>query len=168
MTEQIFQAFGAAAEGGTASVEKSRKAIKEYMQKRESCQNAIVENGSGLSWNTRISAKCFSDTLQASYRDFRVFADLLGSLPVGGQTGTLRTRFRKTGAGFDAQKVRAKTGTLWSRQVVTSLVGFTQTASGDAVVFSLIENDQRNDPGQLTVLKEWEDKCVEYIQQLRL
>jgi D-alanyl-D-alanine carboxypeptidase/D-alanyl-D-alanine-endopeptidase (penicillin-binding protein 4) len=168
MTEQIFQAFGAAAEGGAASAEKSRKATKAYLQKWESCQNAIVENGSGLSWNNRISAKCFSDTLQASYRDFRAFADLLGSLPVGGQTGTLRTRFRKTGAGFDAQKVRAKTGTLWSRQVVTSLVGFTQTASGDAVVFSLIENDQRNDPGQLTVLKAWEDKCVEYIQQLQL
>lgn len=168
MTEQVFLAYGAATAAGSASMDKAREAIKGFLRGYPACREAVVENGSGLSWNTRISAKCFSETIQASYRDFRVFADLLGSLPVGGQTGTLRTRFRKLGSDFDPQKVRGKTGTLWSKQVVTSLVGFTQTASGEPVVFALIENDQRNDPGQLSVLKDWEDKCVEYIQQLRL
>jgi D-alanyl-D-alanine carboxypeptidase/D-alanyl-D-alanine-endopeptidase (penicillin-binding protein 4) len=168
MTEQIFQAYGAAEKGGAASLGKAQQSITGFVKQQEACKSSVIENGSGLSWNSRVSADCFIKTIQSSYRDFRAFADLLGSLPVGGQTGTLRSRFRKTGSGFDAQKVRAKTGTLWSRQVVTSLVGFTQTASGEAVVFALIENDQRNDPGQLSVLKDWEDKCVEYIQQLRL
>jgi D-alanyl-D-alanine carboxypeptidase len=87
---------------------------------------------------------------------------------VGGQTGTLRSRFKRAGSGFDPEKVRGKTGTLWSKQVVTSLVGITQTAGGEPALFVLIENDQRNDPGLLSQLKEWEDKCVEYVQQLQL
>lgn len=168
MTEQVFQAYGAADRGGAANQAKAQQAITEFVKRQDACKNVVIENGSGLSWNTRVSADCFLKTIQSSYRDFRVFADLLGSLPAGGQTGTLKGRFKKAGAGFDPQKVRGKTGTLWSKQVVTSLVGFTQTANGETAVFALIENDQRNDPGQLSVLKDWEDKCVEYIQQLRL
>jgi D-alanyl-D-alanine carboxypeptidase/D-alanyl-D-alanine-endopeptidase (penicillin-binding protein 4) len=166
MTEQVFLGMGAA--GGPASMEKSRAAAIALLRRQAACKDATLENGSGLSWNTRISARCFTETLQASYGDFRVFADLLGSLPVGGQTGSLRTRFRRAGAGFEAAKVRAKTGTLWSKQVVTSLVGFTQTADGTPVAFALMENDQRNDPGLLSTLKDWEDKCVELVQQLKL
>ncbi len=168
MTEQLFLALGASVSGGPASLGKSQKVAQEFLRQREGCKDAVLENGSGLSWTTQISARCFVETFQTVYRDFRVFADLLGSLPVGGQTGTLKTRFRKTGAGFDPLKVRAKTGTLWSKQVVTSLTGFTQTGSGETVAFALIENDSRNDPGLLQTLKDWEDKCVEYIQQLRL
>ncbi len=167
MTEQVFQALGAT-DGSQASLAKSQEAIKSFLNPLDACRGSVVENGSGLSWNTRLSVQCFSAILQRSYRDFQVFADLLGSLPVGGQTGTLKSRFKKMGSDFNAQKVRAKTGTLWSKQVVTSLVGVTQAASGELVVFALIENDQRNDPGQLSVLKDWEDKCIEYIQQLRL
>ena len=166
MTEQVFQALGSNSE--RASLTKSRQAAMAYLRQREACHESSLENGSGLSWNTQISGKCFVETLQSSYRDFRVFADLLGSLPVGGQTGSLKSRFRRNGSDFQAWKVRAKTGTLWSKQVVTSLVGFTQTASGETLVFSLVENDKRNDPGLLRGLKDWEDKCVEYMQQLRL
>jgi D-alanyl-D-alanine carboxypeptidase/D-alanyl-D-alanine-endopeptidase (penicillin-binding protein 4) len=168
MTEQVFQAYGAARKGAPASLAKAQQSIMEFIGPEEACKGAKIENGSGLSWNTRISARCFSQVIQSSYRDFRVFADLLGSLPVGGQTGTLRSRFKRAGSGFNPEKVRGKTGTLWSKQVVTSLVGITQTAGGEPALFVLIENDQRNDPGLLSQLKEWEDKCVEYVQQLQL
>lgn len=168
MTEQVFQALGAKAKGGPASLEKSRSTVAQFLSKNESCKNAVLDNGSGLSWATRVSAHCFLETIQQTYRDFRYFADLIGSLPIGGQTGTLKNRFRKLGSDFDPQKVRAKTGTLWSKNVVTSLVGFTRTASGEPVVFALIENDERNSTDQLLELKDWEDKCVELIQQLQL
>lgn len=167
MAEEIFQLFGAADEK-PSSIIKSRQAISAYLEKRESCHDAKLENGSGLSWNSQISSHCFVSSLQNAYRDFRIFADLLGSLPVGGQTGTLKSRFKRNGPDFEPWKVRAKTGTLWSKQVVTSLVGFTQTASGETVVFSLIENDKRGDPGLLRGLKDWEDKCLEFVQQLQL
>jgi D-alanyl-D-alanine carboxypeptidase/D-alanyl-D-alanine-endopeptidase (penicillin-binding protein 4) len=167
MTEQVFLALGNVA-GGPASISRARQVAEEFLKQRAGCKDAVMENGSGLSWNTQISARCFVETLQSAYRDFRVFADLLGSLPVGGQTGTLRTRFRHASGGFEPLKVRAKTGTLWSRHVVTSLVGFTQAASGELVAFALVENDRRNDPGLLQGLKDWEDRCVELMQQLRL
>jgi serine-type D-Ala-D-Ala carboxypeptidase/endopeptidase (penicillin-binding protein 4) len=167
MTEQVFLALGSRLEE-PATLEKSRQAIVEFFQKLPACANAYLENGSGLSWSSRMSAKCFSEALQWSYRDFRGFADLLGGLPVGGNTGTLKSRFKKLGSDFQPEKVRGKTGTLWSKQVVTSLVGFTQAKSGELVLFVFLENDERNDPGQLSVLKDWEDKAVEYIQQLQL
>ena len=168
MTEQVFQAFGAAAMGGAASLSKSQTAVRDFLNTRPGCKDAVVENGSGLSWKNRISARCFGEVMQTTYRDFRVFADLLGSLPVGGQTGTLRSRFKRVGPDIQPQKVRAKTGTLWSRGAVASLVGVTQVASGELAVFALIENDQRGDAGLLSGLRDWEDKCVEYIQQLKL
>lgn len=166
MTEQVFLAMGA--DAGQGSLAKSRAAANSFLRQRAACKDASLENGSGLAWGTKISSRCFVETLQSSYRDFRVFADLLGSLPVGGQTGSLRSRFKRTGPELAPWKVRAKTGTLWSKQAVSSLVGFTSTASGETVVFSLIENDKRNDPGLLRGLKDWEDKCVELLQQLKL
>lgn len=168
MTEQVFMAYGAAAGGGGASIEKARAGAREYLNGFPGCKEAVMQNGSGLSWDNRISAHCFTDLLQASYRDFLVFADLLGSMPIGGQTGTLRNRFKRVGPDVEPLRVRAKTGTLWSRHAVTSLVGFTQLASGEKVAFALIENDQRNNPALLSNQRDWEDKCVEYIQQLKL
>jgi D-alanyl-D-alanine carboxypeptidase/D-alanyl-D-alanine-endopeptidase (penicillin-binding protein 4) len=168
MTEQVFQAVGVAGTETAASLAKSQSAANEFTHRWSACQNAALENGSGLSWGTQISSHCFVESLQNSYREFRVFADLLGSLPVGAQTGSLRSRFKRAGSDFDPWKVRAKTGTLWSKQAVSSLVGFTQTASGETVVFSLIENDKRNDPGLLRGMKDWEERCVELLQQLKL
>lgn len=168
MTEQVFQALGAAKFGPPASLQKSQKAMAEFLHQRETCKDAELDNGSGLSWNVKMSAHCFVDTLQNSYRDFRVFADILGSLPIGGETGTLKHRYRAASKDFDPLKVRAKTGTIWSKQAVTSLVGFSQTATGETVVFAILQNDQRNDRGLLPGMRDWEDRCVELIQQLQL
>src|SRR5262249_16020402 len=140
----------------------------EFLRRHNACHESVMANGSGLAWETRISARCFTETMQTAYRDFAAFADLLGSLPAGGQTGTLKHRFKGAGSEFQAAKVRGKTGSLWSKEVVSSLTGVTSAATGEKIIFSLIENDQRNDPGLLRELKEWEDKCVELVQQLRL
>jgi D-alanyl-D-alanine carboxypeptidase/D-alanyl-D-alanine-endopeptidase (penicillin-binding protein 4) len=168
MTEQIFQAWGATIEGEPASTVKSRAALKKYLERHGICQNIVVDNGSGLSWDTRIDAKCFVDLLQNSYRDFRVFADLLGSVPVGGSTGTLKHRFKGRSKDFDPLKVRAKTGTLWSVKPVTSLVGFTQTKSGETAVFAILLNNAKNKPALLQPMRDWEDTCVDLLQQLQL
>jgi|GEM_PF-4840854 len=167
MTEEIFFSLSAAPDS-QATWAKSKQVVTEYLRKHAACSESSMENGSGLAWDTRVTARCFTETTQDAYRDFLVFADLLGSLPAGGSTGTLKNRFKRTGSNFQPLKVRGKTGTLWSKQVVTSLTGVTAAASGEKVVFSLIENDQRNDPGLLRELKDWEDKCLELVQQLHL
>jgi serine-type D-Ala-D-Ala carboxypeptidase/endopeptidase (penicillin-binding protein 4) len=167
MTEEIFLALSADP-GKAASMSRSKEVVGEYLRRHEACAESSLENGSGLHWETRVSARCFTETIQDAYREFLSFADLLGSLPAGGSTGTLKSRFKRNGSSFQPLKVRGKTGTLWSKQVVTSLAGVTATGTGEKVVFSLIENDQRNDPALLRELKEWEDKCLELVQQLRL
>lgn len=151
-----------------ASMLKSKKAVAEFLRTHSACTDSSMENGSGLAWETRVSARCFTETTQDAYRDFSIFADLLGSLPAGGSTGTLKNRFKRSGPGFEPLKVRGKTGTLWSKQVVTSLTGVTSAAAGSKVVYSLIENDQRNNPGLLRELKDWEDKCLELVQSLQI
>lgn len=167
MAEEIFLALGSAG-GGTATVAKSQTVVSDFLAKHPACAGAKMLNGSGLHWDTRLSARCFTQTIQDGYRDFRVFADLLGSFPAGKETGSVKHRFRSLGQDFEALKVRAKTGTLWSRQAVSSLTGVTSAASGEKVVFSLIENDQRNNPELLRELKDWEDRCLELVQKLRL
>jgi D-alanyl-D-alanine carboxypeptidase/D-alanyl-D-alanine-endopeptidase (penicillin-binding protein 4) len=73
--------------------------------------------------------------LRAAHADFRIFPDLLASLPIGGVDGTLARRWR----GRLAQgRVRAKTGTL---DRVISLGGYVGVDSSHLVAFSIIEND---------------------------
>ncbi len=168
MTEQVFQAMGTAEQGTPASIAKSREAALARLKQKKQCEDSEIENGSGLSWKTRVSSRCFVELIQNSYRDFRIFTDFIGSLPIGGATGTLKSRFRKNGSGFEPQKVRAKTGTLWSRQAVTSLVGFTQASSGELVVFAILQNEAKSGSALLQGMRDWEDKCVEFIQQLQL
>lgn len=168
MAEQVFQMVGVLDRGYPTSLAKSRQAVLDYLHPIESCKNIEIDNGSGLSWKTRVSARCFADMIQNSYREFRVFSDLIGSMPIGGTTGTLRNRFKNAGSDFDPVKVRAKTGTLWSEKAVTSLVGFTQTASGETVVFAILQNDERGGSDLLQGMRDWEDACVELIQQLKL
>lgn len=167
MAEETFQALSAG-DNTAASLARSKSAMMEFFARHPACKESSMTNGSGLSWDTRISAHCFTEMVTFAYRENRVFADLLGSLPAGAQTGTLKGRFKRAGGDFEPGKVRAKTGTLWSRQVATSLTGVTSTATGEKVVFSLIENDRRHDAGLLRGLKGWEDQCVELVQQLRL
>lgn len=168
MAEQVFQVLGAVVSGKPANIERSREVVREYLEAFPDCKKTYIDNGSGLSWDAKANAKCFVTLLQNTYRDFRVFADLLGSMPVGGKTGTLKDRFKRNGPDFDAQKMRAKTGTLFSRKAVTSLVGFTPTRSGTPVVFAIIQNDKRADSSLVSAMRDWEDRCVELLQQLQL
>ncbi len=166
MTEEVFLALSG--QEGAASVEKSKRKVTDFLKRHPSCLGSKLENGSGLHWDTRMSANCFVETIQNDYREFLGFADLLGSLPSGGQTGTLKHRYKRAKGSFRPEALRGKTGTLWSKQVVSSLVGVTRASSGEKIVFALIENDERNDPGLLRSLKDWEDRCLELIQQLDL
>jgi serine-type D-Ala-D-Ala carboxypeptidase/endopeptidase (penicillin-binding protein 4) len=168
MAEQVFLALSGAKDEGPHTAAKSRAVEAEYLKRESACSEVDLDNGSGLSWDTHVTANCLLRTMQNAYRDFQVFTDLLSSLPIGGQTGTLKNRFKHAKGGFEIANVRAKTGTLWSKQVVTSLAGVTTTTGGERAVFVFLENDQRREPGLLRELKDWEDRCVELIQQLQI
>ncbi len=168
MAEEIYHGLGAAVNGAPAAISKSRQTILDYVKQTDSCRNASFDNGSGLTENNGVSSKCFVDNLQNAYRDFPAFADLVSTLPIGGKTGTLKNRFKNHDADFVPENVRAKSGTLWAKRAVTALVGVTTTAGGETLVFSVLQNDERGNGSLLAGMREWEDKCVELMQRLKL
>ncbi|HUS27852.1 MAG TPA: D-alanyl-D-alanine carboxypeptidase/D-alanyl-D-alanine-endopeptidase [Kofleriaceae bacterium] len=94
-----------------------------------------ADNGSGLFNATEVSPKQMVTLLKGAHADYRIGGDLVASLPVGGQDGTLAKRWRnRAGAG----RVRAKTGTL---EKVATLAGYVAVDSNHVVAFSILVND---------------------------
>ncbi len=91
-----------------------------------------TDDGSGLSRGNLRSARELQQILRAT-RTTPAGERLREQLPVGGQSGTMRSRF----AGADAGRVQAKTGTIIGGR---SLSGFLVTDSGREAVFSIIVN----------------------------
>jgi len=93
----------------------------------------VVDDGSGLSRNNRLSASCLTRVLYSVYQgpQWPVFRD---SLAVGGVDGTIKRYF--TQAKYKG-KILGKTGYI---NQVKSLSGVCTTQSGD-VLFSILSND---------------------------
>lgn len=167
MAEQIFRIIGAKRYDAPATKDKAIRVADAYLSQIPDCKNGSkVTNGSGLSWDGRISSLCFVRLLQKNYREFRGFADMIGSMPVGASTGTLKQRFSGFGSWFDPWKVRAKTGTLWSKGAVTSLVGFVPSKAGEHFVFSVIMNHKAKSDAPIPSMRQWEDQNVAFLQKL--
>jgi len=170
MAEMVFQTFGSGFWGAPASIEGSQAAMEKFLAPVTACQGFHQENGSGLTWNNEFSPHCFAQLI-ANVFDLNsgAYTDLINGLPIGGKTGTLINRFQNPPPGFVASLVHAKTGTLDSREIVSALIGVQTIASGETVVFALMENDSRggNLP-ILTQLRNWEDANVELLQSLAL
>jgi D-alanyl-D-alanine carboxypeptidase/D-alanyl-D-alanine-endopeptidase (penicillin-binding protein 4) len=110
------------------------------------------DNGSGLFSSTEVAARQIVTLLRAAYRDFRIWPDLVASLPVGGIDGTLAKRWR----GNPTQgRVRAKTGTL---DKVTSLAGFIGVDTARPLAFAIVVNDIPS--GQRTASRAMADDMV--------
>ena len=71
-------------------------------------ENVVVNDGSGLSRMSRVTAKVMVNFLAAIRSEF-YFADFLAALPTAGRAGTLGRRMSGTNA---AGRIHAKTGTL--------------------------------------------------------
>jgi serine-type D-Ala-D-Ala carboxypeptidase/endopeptidase (penicillin-binding protein 4) len=93
----------------------------------------LMADGSGLSSINRSTARQQMQWL-GKLRTSPIASSLIVSLPTSCIDGTLKRRLCGTSA---AKKVNAKTGTL---DYITSLSGYTVTASGRAVTFSFLAN----------------------------
>jgi D-alanyl-D-alanine carboxypeptidase/D-alanyl-D-alanine-endopeptidase (penicillin-binding protein 4) len=111
-------------------------------------------DGSGLSRGDRTTAQQLVRLLQRMDGQDAA-ATWRASLPIAGQTGTLRVRMRGTAA---AGRCIAKTGTLIG---VSALSGYCTTTGGRNVAFSFIENKVCN-----YCAKAVEDRMVSAIARL--
>lgn len=90
----------------------------------------VIDNGSGLSRDARITAEALARLLQVAYAS-PMMAELMGSLPASGLDGTLR--LRPLGAGL----AHLKTGSL---RDVQALAGYVHRADGQRLVLVALVN----------------------------
>lgn len=107
-------------------------------------------DGSGLSRSNNVTPIAQAKFL-TSLMDEKYYKAYFTSLPVGGQSGTLKRMFIGTGNG----QVFAKTGTL---NKVKTLAGYLKTNSGKTLVFSLMVN---NYSGSVDMVKKRMEKILE-------
>jgi D-alanyl-D-alanine carboxypeptidase/D-alanyl-D-alanine-endopeptidase (penicillin-binding protein 4) len=119
---------------GNVSLESGRETIVRHLQeKKYDFDGLVLADGSGLSRGNKVKpisqVKFLADVMKEKYYD-----DFLKSLPIAGETGTLRRMF-KTSNNYG--QIFAKTGTL---NGVKCLAGYIKTKSGKTLTFSLLIN----------------------------
>ncbi|HXW09782.1 MAG TPA: D-alanyl-D-alanine carboxypeptidase/D-alanyl-D-alanine-endopeptidase [Steroidobacteraceae bacterium] len=136
-----------------ATTDASREAIDDFLASREIAIPALViENGSGLSRNERITAAGLADVLLAAWQS-PYMPEFAASLPLSATDGTLKRRFR---APEMQGRLRMKTGSLTD---VAALAGYVSAASGKTFVTVVMLNHPAASQGAgealQTALVEW-------------
>ncbi|PIR24775.1 MAG: D-alanyl-D-alanine carboxypeptidase/D-alanyl-D-alanine-endopeptidase [Deltaproteobacteria bacterium CG_4_10_14_0_2_um_filter_43_8] len=140
VAEQLTKHLGAVKYGFPGSTEKGIRAMHSFFTAKNIPLDGMqVENGSGLSNKTRLTARQLVSMLEIAYQDFSLRSDLMQSLSVFGVDGTL-----KHWGGNEAHplygQLKAKTGTLSG---TSALAGFVPLKNGEVAVFALIANGFR-------------------------
>ncbi|WP_366520944.1 D-alanyl-D-alanine carboxypeptidase/D-alanyl-D-alanine-endopeptidase [Rhodoferax sp.] len=140
MAQQVFLTLGLAPPGNgaqptspwaVATPDTARLAVRQWWQRRISASDVpTLDNGSGLSRHTRISAAQLGLLLQKAYAS-PTMPELMSSLPVVGVDGTLK-RSRASLA-----SAHLKTGSL---RDVTALAGYVLGQSGQRYVLVAMVN----------------------------
>ncbi|MBS1187426.1 MAG: dacB [Burkholderiaceae bacterium] len=150
MTRQLLLAI-ALQNGSPARPERGAEAVKAWLAARGiAAPELVIENGSGLSRNERISAGTMGKLLQAAWRS-PLMPEFISSLPLAGQDGTMRTRVQQKGV---AGHAHIKTGSL---KDVRTMAGYVLAASGKRYVVVCFINHPNAGAGRpaLDALLEW-------------
>lgn len=119
---------------GDQTLDSGRNVVRAYLESKnfDTSQLSFID-GSGLSRSHRVTpisqVKFLADQMDEKY-----FRDFFDSLPIAGQTGTLKNSFDGEGYG----QIFAKTGTL---RGVKTLAGYIKTRTGKTLAFSLLINN---------------------------
>ena len=140
MARHLLLAMGAERFGPPATLDKGAAALADWSHEHGlALQDINIDNGSGLSRTTHISALQMARVLSDAYRS-RFAPEFMASLPLAGIDGTLRSRMRSTAAG----SVRLKTGHI---DGVSGVAGYVTNAAGKTFVLVSLVNDARADAG---------------------
>lgn len=119
MARQLFLTLSGELAKEPAGVARSAQIIREWMAKKGiPAPELVLENGSGLSRNERISAGTLSALLDAAWKS-SVMPEFMSSLSLAGVDGTLRRRNRNDSV---AGQAHLKTGTLTEAKAVAGYV----------------------------------------------
>ncbi|MGZ5275606.1 MAG: D-alanyl-D-alanine carboxypeptidase/D-alanyl-D-alanine endopeptidase [Caldimonas sp.] len=148
MAQQLFLTLGAT-QRGAGTPEAAREVVRQWLRGRagSAASASVIANGSGLSRESRLSARTFGRLLQAAWAS-PVMPELMSSLPVAGVDGTLRKY--KGGPG----RAHLKTGSL---KDVVGVAGYVLGDSGRRYVVVAIVNHPKADAARpaLEAMVEW-------------
>ena len=126
MAQQLFLTLSLQG-SGVASNEASREVVRNWWQARFGEQDLpVLDNGSGLSRQERVSPQGLARMLQTAYVS-GAMPELMASLPIIGIDGTLKRSRSRVSQGW----AHLKTGSL---RDATALAGYVHTASGRRLV----------------------------------
>ena len=131
MAQQLFLSLSL--NSGPASLEASRTVLQNWWRERFGEQDMpVLDNGSGLSRQERITAQGLARMLQTAYAS-GAMPELMASLPITGVDGTLRRSKSRIAQGW----AHLKTGSL---RDAAALAGYVHTPSGRRLVLVAIIN----------------------------
>ncbi len=135
MAQQLFLSLSlnATAPPGPASLDASRNVLQAWWRERFGAQDMpVLDNGSGLSRQERITPQALARMLQTAYLS-GAMPELMASLPITGVDGTLRRSKSRVSQGW----AHLKTGSL---RDASALAGYVHTPSGRRLVLIGIIN----------------------------
>ncbi|WP_341667597.1 D-alanyl-D-alanine carboxypeptidase/D-alanyl-D-alanine endopeptidase [Alcaligenes sp. SDU_A2] len=138
MARTVLLTVGAETSGQGATVASGERAVMAILNRQGvDTRGWVVDNGSGLSRNGRITAGGMADMLKVAWRS-NWMPEYISSFAISGVDGTVRGRLRD-----DEVQGRAhlKTGTLRDSR---ALAGYVLGASGKRYIVVMMVNDERS------------------------
>ena len=145
MARQIFLTIGSELTGEPPSPSRAAIAVRKWIAERvPDTAPFVLENGSGLSDNERVTAKGMVSLLDY-IRKSQHAAAFLETMPAVGEDGTMRNRLKDDAV---AGKSVAKTGTLRDTAAIAGLV---LTKRGRTFIFCMIVNHSNITAGRKVI-----------------
>jgi len=151
MARNLFLTISEAAGHNPATLAGSAQQIEQFLHRNGlPMQDLVLENGSGLSHDERISATSMASLLQTANAS-PVAQAYIDSLPIVGVDGTMRHRLINSGVDGNAH---IKTGTL---RDVRAIAGYVGAANGDGYIVVSFINDPHAEEARAAhdALLEW-------------
>jgi D-alanyl-D-alanine carboxypeptidase/D-alanyl-D-alanine-endopeptidase (penicillin-binding protein 4) len=148
---------GAKVYGAPATVEKGRKAVINLLKSQGALRSGgfFLDNGSGLSRRSEMSARMFSEVYESAYRVLGT--RWMETLSIAGKDGTIKQRYRYKPA---QKRAWMKTGTL---KYVKNIGGYVKNRAGTYYSVVILVNTKR---GRFRAV-ELQDSIINWLAQSR-
>ncbi len=134
MTRMLLYAIGESRFPPPISRAQGAQALREHLEGRGlDTSQLIVDNGSGLSRDTRLTAHFLTDLLRLAWFE-PTMPEFVASLSIAGKDGTARKRFR---GAREAGRMHVKTGSLDS---VSAIGGYVHAPDGRTFAVAVLAN----------------------------